>query len=161
MAGVPGRSSARQGQDVSPGHLARRFVRSLSRRPPDAAAAAWARSWLGPQEQSLWDGMSPADQRHSIEVASRFTDRRPAATRAEIAGALLHDVGKAASGLGTFGRVLATVVGPRTARLRRYHDHEAIGAEMAAAAASDPVTVALIRGEGSAAADLETADDSI
>lgn len=78
-----------------------------------------------------------------------------------MAGALLHDVGKSASSLGTFGRVVATVVGPRSMRLRRYHDHEAIGAEMAAGAGSDTVTVALIRGTGPAADDLRAADDSI
>ncbi len=78
-----------------------------------------------------------------------------------MAGALLHDVGKTASGLGTLRRVVATLVGPRTDRLRRYHDHEAIGADMAARAGSDPVTVALIRGEGPGADDLQAADDSI
>ena len=56
----------------------------------------------------------------------------PTATRAEMAGALLHDVGKIEAGLGTFGRVAATVVGPRTRRFRLYHDHEAIGAGLAA-----------------------------
>jgi hypothetical protein len=99
------------------------------------------------------------DRRHSIVVARRFVARRPAATRAEVAGALLHDCGKIESGLGTLGRVLATVVGPRTARLRTYHDHEAIGAGLAAAAGADPVTVALIAGRGPAAADLRAADD--
>ena len=84
---------------------------------------------------------------------------RPDAARAEIAGALLHDVGKVEAGLGTFGRVAATVVGPRTARFRRYHDHEAIGARLAAAAGSDPVTVALIEGQGPAADALRAADD--
>jgi hypothetical protein len=76
-----------------------------------------------------------------------------------MAGALLHDAGKVEAGLGTFGRVVATVVGPRTARFRSYHDHEAIGARLADAAGSDPVTVALIEGHGPAAADLSAADD--
>ena len=76
-----------------------------------------------------------------------------------MAGALLHDCGKVESGLGTFGRVLATVVGPRTDRFRAYHDHEAIGAALAAAAGADPVTTALIEGRGPAAADLLAADD--
>lgn len=105
--------------------------------------------------------MPAPDRRHSIEVARRFATVRPAADRIELAGALLHDVGKTASGLGTFGRVLATVVGPRTRRLRDYHDHEAIGAALAAAVGSDRHTVALIRGEGPAAHDLQAADDSI
>ena len=57
-----------------------------------------------------------------------------------MAGALLHDVGKLESGLGTLARVVATIVGPRTARFRRYHDHERIGADLLVAAGSTPVT---------------------
>ena len=72
----------------------------------------------------------PAPRRRSSAAGS--LDRRPAADRAEVAGALLHDVGKVEAGLGTFGRVVATVVGPRTERFRTYHDHEAIGARLAA-----------------------------
>ena len=102
--------------------------------------------------------MAAADQRHSIEVARRFLDRRPDASAAEMAGALLHDTGKVEAGLGTITRVVATVVGPRTQRFRLYHDHEAIGARLAAAAGSDPLTVALIEGRGPAAADLRAAD---
>lgn len=142
-------------------HLVRRFFTSLSRRPPAREDDAWARSWLSEPEAALWATMPGTDRRHSIAVARRFQDRRPDANRAEMAGAMLHDVGKTASGLGTFSRVVATVVGPRTKRLRAYHEHEAIGAELAAAAGSDTVTVALVRGEGPAAADLQAADDSI
>ena len=65
-------------------------------------------------------------------------------TRDEMAGALLHDIGKLDSDLGTAGRVVATVVGPRTARFRRYHDHERIGADMLKVAGSSPVTVDLV-----------------
>jgi hypothetical protein len=141
------------------GHLLRRFVGSLSRRPPDAADETWAGDRLLAGEQALWERMGAADRRHSIVVARRFTARRPDATRAEVAGALLHDCGKVESGLGTFGRVLATAVGPRTARFRAYHEHEAIGAGLAATAGADPATVALIEGRGPAAADLRAADD--
>ncbi len=142
-------------------HLARRFFTSLSHRPPTPDDMTWARSWLADDEAALWSAMPVTDRRHSIDVARRFRERRPAAPRVEMAGALLHDVGKTASGLGTLRRVVATLVGPRTDRLRRYHDHEAIGADMAARAGSDPVTVALIRGEGPGADDLQAADDSI
>ncbi len=54
---------------------------------------------------------------------------------------------------------MATVVGPRTRRFRLYHDHEALGARLAAAAGADVVTVALIEGRGPGAADLRVADD--
>jgi hypothetical protein len=121
----------------------------------------WVAARLTPGEWQLWRAMSASDQRHALEVARRFVARRPAATRPEVAGALLHDVGKVDAALGTWGRALATVVGPRTTRSKAYHDHEATGARWAAAAGSDPVTVALITGQGPAAADLKAADDSI
>jgi hypothetical protein len=146
---------------VSVGHLARRFATSLSPRPPSADDETWARRWLSDEEIVLWSAMRAADRRHAVEVARRFRDLRPDATRPQTAGALLHDVGKVQSGLGTFGRVAATIVGPRTRRFRQYHDHEQIGAAMAAVAGSDPATVALIRGQGPAAAELRAADDSI
>lgn len=139
-------------------HLARRFVGSLSRRPPSASDEQWAAAWLSAGEQALWERMSNVDRRHSIVVARRFVEIRPAATRPERAAALLHDVGKVESGLGTLARVLATIVGPRSRRFRRYHDHEAIGAWLAATAGSDPVTVALIERTGPAAPDLARAD---
>jgi hypothetical protein len=140
-------------------HLGRRFVTSVSPRPPSASDEAWAEGWLLAGEVELWRRMSNRDRRHAVEVARRFAVRRPDATRAEMAGALLHDVGKVESGLGTFARVFATLVGPRTARFRAYHDHEAIGARLAEAAGADPVTVALIEGCGAAAPDLRAADD--
>ena len=132
---------------------------SLSRRPPADDDERWSEHWLLPTEVELWRRMPSVDRRHAIVVARRFSGRRPTATRAEMAGALLHDVGKIEAGLGTFARVAATVVGPRTARFRTYHDHETIGARLAEAAGSDPVTVALIEGAGPAALDLRAADD--
>jgi hypothetical protein len=83
---------------------------------------------------------------------------RPEATRAEVAGAVLHDVGKIECGLGTFGRVAATLVGSRTPSFAAYHDHEAIGSELARAAGSDPVTVELIAQRGPAFAALDASD---
>jgi hypothetical protein len=145
--------------NVPGGHLARRFVTSLSPAPPPADDTTWAERWLSPTERELWATLSNADRRHSIEVARRFGDRRPEASTAEMAGALLHDVGKVEADLGTLARVIATVVGPRGRRFRMYHDHEAIGARLAEAAGSDPVTVALIEGRGPAATALHDADE--
>jgi hypothetical protein len=140
-------------------HLAKRYVGSLSKTPPSAEDEAWAMTWLTSAEAHLWSRMTVPDRRHSIEIARRFQELRPAATREEMAGALLHDVGKLQSGLHTSGRVLATIVGPRTERFREYAEHEAIGADLAAAAEAAPETIALIRSEGPAAADLAAADD--
>lgn len=140
-------------------HLAKRFAGSLSRRPPTIADDTWAKGLMTPWEIALWRRMSNADQRHAIEVARRFQALRADVTSHEMAGALLHDVGKLESGLGTFGRVIATIVGPRTARFRRYHEHEAIGAGWLAEQGSSAETVDLVRRVGPAAAALERSDD--
>ena len=143
---------------TQPHHLALRFVTSLSARPPEPAEEVWAESQLMSGEVALWRRMSNQDRRHSAKVARRFVEARPDATRAEIAGALLHDVGKIECGLGTWGRVVASVVGPRTERFRLYHDHEHIGAVLAEAAGSDPATVELIDERGPAFETLELCD---
>ena len=143
---------------TQPHHLALRFVTSLSGRPPEPAEEVWAESQFLSGEVALWRRMSNQDRRHSAKVARRFVEARPDATRAEIAGALLHDVGKIECGLGTWGRVVASVVGPRTERFRLYHDHEHIGAVLAEAAGSDPATVELIDERGPAFETLELCD---
>lgn len=141
-----------------PHHLAARFFVSLSKRPPEPAEEEWAESHLLPGELALWRRMSGIDRRHSVKVARRFLAARPAATRPEIAGALLHDVGKIECGLGTFGRVAASLVGRRGRRFTLYHDHEQIGAELAARAGSDPATVDLIAERGPAYDTLQSCD---
>jgi hypothetical protein len=141
-------------------HLARRFAGSLSRREPEPPDTEWAESLLLDGERQLWRRLSAADRRHAIVVARRFEKLGSVEwARDEMAGALLHDVGKLADDLGTFSRIVATVVGPRTARFRRYHDHERIGAEMLAAADSSTTTVELVLGKGRAAAALAQADN--
>jgi len=139
-------------------HLARRFFGSLSRRPPDASDQAWVDEHLDAAQLALWARLGAPDQRHSITVARRFVAIRPAATTPEIAGALLHDIGKLNGPLGVVGRVVATVVGPRGRRLRAYHDHEDLGAALLRDAGSDEVTVELVAGRGDAARDLAVAD---
>lgn len=141
------------------GHLVRRFAGSLSRSEPDAGDVEWARASLSDAEWQHWSSMAVQDRRHSLLVARRFMRLRGGASRAELAGALLHDVGKQQAGLGTFARVVATVVGPRTARFRMYHDHERIGADMLRSAGSDDATIELVQGRGAAAPALRAADD--
>src|SRR3954463_16779212 len=124
-------------------HLVRRFVGSLSRREPAAGEREWAESQLIPAEADLWRRLSVADRRHSIDVARRF-ESMGQWTREEMAGALLHAIGQLESGLGTWARVAATVIGPRTKRFRLYYDHETIGADMLTEAGSAPVTIYLL-----------------
>ena len=129
-------------------HLTRRFVGSLGRSTPSAEDRAWARSFLLPGESALWSRLSNPDKRHSVtvarEVARRLGDQ---ATRPVMAAALMHDVGKVASGFGTFGRVGATVVGTVVGRERPqgrigdYLRHDEHGAHMLEVAGSDTLTV--------------------
>jgi hypothetical protein len=139
-------------------HLAARFFTSLPNTPPSAETVAWVAEQLLPGEQALWDQMTNQDRRHSALVGQRFVALEPDAPRELVAGALLHDVGKIECRLGTFSRVAATLVGPRTTRYAAYLDHEAIGADLAAEAGSAPATVELIRGAGPAYAALCACD---
>jgi hypothetical protein len=141
-----------------PHHLVARFFTSLSGRPPAVTEEVWAESHLLDGEVALWRRMTNQDRRHSAKVARRFIAARPESTRAEIAGALLHDVGKIECGLGTWGRVAASVVGGRTQRFRVYHDHEHIGSVLAEQVGSDPATVELIDERGPAYPVLKACD---
>jgi hypothetical protein len=142
------------------GHLARRFAGALSPRPPSANDERWAIGWLAEPERALWIRMSNSDRRHAIAVARRFVVRMPTATTAQIAAALMHDVGKVAVDLGTFQRVMATIVGPRGRRFRAYHAHEQIGMEMLRDAGSSVAVLAVLSGDDASAAEaLRRADD--
>jgi HD superfamily phosphohydrolase len=129
-------------------HLAKRFFGSLSQREPSAADTAWVTTVLLPGEQALWASMSVADRRHAVGVG-RKVERLlgPDARRPVVAAALLHDVGKVDSNLGTFARAFATVVNRRrgSSRFARYRRHDDIGASMLAAAGSDALTVTWTR----------------
>ena len=136
-------------------HLVRRFAGSLPRHPPSADDLGWAMDNLLPGEADLWGQLSVQDQRHSIEVARRFVAGSTVPPeRAEVAAALLHDIGKIDSGLGTFGRVAATLWGALggaraargTGRIGRYLRHEAIGADLLREVGSDARTVDLVAG---------------
>lgn len=126
-------------------HLATRFLGSLRRGAP--ADEQWAIDQLNVGERALWSRMSDADRRHAVDVAHRVGEARP---RPVLAAALLHDVGKIESGLGTFGRVGATVLGAMSrtrwkGRVGAYLRHDEIGARLLADAGSDPLTVAWAR----------------
>ena len=125
-------------------HLIRRFFTSLSRRPPAISDVTWVNENLLAGEFTLWLRMKSYDQRHSIEVARRFTALYPAFTRDQVAAALLHDIGKVESELGVAGRVIATVVGPKGSKFRRYHEHEVISLRLCGEAGASSETVRLL-----------------
>lgn len=113
-------------------------------------------------EWALWSTMPAADQRHSVAVARRAAAMRSASSAGATGGdlraaALLHDVGKLGCGLGTAGRVIATVaswlVGHSTvagwssrggwrARAACFADHQRIGAQLLREAGARPLAVA-------------------
>ena len=149
--------------NATPLHLLRRFVLSLDRRPPSVDDEVFASRHLTGAEHALWTRLADTDRRHAIAVARRFLALRPDANRAEIAGALLHDIGKVEADLSTTRRVLVTLMGivgrtPRSAADRRYLDHEAIGTTLLIAAGSDRLTIDTALGFGPAGEAMRRAD---
>ena len=130
-------------------HLVRRWWTSVRATEPTSSDTAWVNGLLLEGEREIFRRMSVADRSHAITVARRFRAMLPDATREAMAAALLHDVGKVASNLGSTARVAATVLGPRGERFRRYHDHEALGIEMCRTAGSAKITLDLLEGHGS------------
>jgi hypothetical protein len=140
---------------VSAAHLVRRFLGSLRPGGPPKGEVAWVGEQLLPGERALWEAMPGPDRRHSALVARRVEAALGAeATRPVLAAALLHDVGKATSGLRTPGRVVATLTAGILGRERvvdwdsaigRYLRHDVDGARLLEGAGSDPLTVAWAR----------------
>ncbi len=134
-----------------PLHLARRFLGSLSPRPLGGRDRAWVETVLSPAERALWERMSRADQKHAAGVAREADRLLGGADGAVLVAALLHDVGKVESGLGTFRRVAATLAGAIVGRSRvpgrmgRYLRHDILGAELLRDAGAAPVAVAWAR----------------
>jgi hypothetical protein len=137
-------------------HLARRFFGSLRPGGPSTADDAWACSNLLPSEIELWRRMPNADRRHAVGVAQEVERALgDEATRPVLAAALLHDVGKIESGLGVYGRVVATLCGlvagreaakdwtrrrGFTRRVGLYLMHPDLGGDLLGMAGSDPLT---------------------
>lgn len=93
-------------------HLVARFFGSVVPRRVRDADRLWVRDKLSPQEFQLWSKMRRADAVESIGVARRVAaSANPDDVMRDdmIAAALLHDIGKLDSELGTYGRVVATV----------------------------------------------------
>ena len=138
-------------------HLVKRFFGSVPI-GPSAADRAWADEVLLDGERDVWRKMRRADRRHAAGVARRVeVALGHEATRPVLAAALLHDCGKTVSGLGTYGRVIATLSGKMagsdqavawtetsgfTRRVGLYLEHPRLGAELLGLAGSAPLTVA-------------------
>jgi hypothetical protein len=147
------------------GHLSGRFFGALLPYGPPPADENWVQSQLLPGEWSLWTRMSGADRRHAVGVARRTMTELGGdgpdgvVPREVVAAALLHDVGKIESGLGTWSRAGVTFAGMAVGREKllgwsehgeagwrrrvgSYLSHDEIGADLLLEAGSDPLTVA-------------------
>jgi hypothetical protein len=150
---------------LRPLHRARRFGRSLVARAPSERDTAWAHGFLSDPEQRLFDRMAAVDRSHSIGVARAVASNLDRLDLAEsdpqarwiLVAALTHDVGKTVAGLGTYGRVVATlseaaggasmanVWATRRGMTRRvglYLQYPGLGADLLAVAGSDERVVA-------------------
>jgi hypothetical protein len=144
-------------------HLIRRFAVSILPIGPLASDEQWARCHLSHAEADLWGELSPQDRRHTVRVARLVVDDDEvdqgdnAWSGLLVPAALLHDIGKSVSGVGTLGRVAATlaimVFGEegarrrlpaegRTRRLGELLDYNRLGVELLVTARSDPLVVA-------------------
>lgn len=140
-------------------HLARRLRWSLLPSRVSPAEIAEVRRVLNPHECRIWESMQEMDRRHSLMVLERRRTIAPTPDRDDESAALLHDVGKTASRLGPWSRVLATLAGPRWWRFDLYHRHEQIGLAMLRSITND-VVVGLLEGSLGARSDaLREADE--
>jgi len=124
-------------------HLARRFFGYVTSQPLTSDELDRVRSRLSPELFALFLTMNDADQRHAVEVAERT------GTELLAEAALLHDIGKAAAGIGAIERSLATVIGalsiPVSGSWKTYLEHGEVGASMLEKAGAGPLTVAFAR----------------
>jgi hypothetical protein len=141
-------------------HLAARFFGSFRRGAPAPADVAWVESLCAPPVFALWTAMPRADRHESVAVARRLEQTLATTPSAGddgyVVAALMHDVGKTEAGLGTLGRVGATLVGfvvrgDRTRtwmerggvrrRVGVYLHHDAVGAAALQAAGAPETAV--------------------
>ena len=121
---------------------------SLRKPTPDQQGETWLLSLLSPAETRLYRSMAQVDRAHAINCAVAVKDLGADV----VVASALHDVGKTQAGLGTPGRVAASVAGlliydqarawkshrGLRGQIGRYLDHSEIGAvELEAAGASD------------------------
>ena len=144
-------------------HLVTRFFGSLWPGGPGRERSTWAEAQLLEGEVGVWRHMSGPDRRHAVAVARRVERALgDGATRPVLAAALLHDAGKAEAGVGTYGRVIATVSGAAvgrdpgtiqdwtrtrgfTRKVGLYLQHPKLGGDLLAMAGSDELTQAWAR----------------
>ncbi|MBI4504821.1 MAG: HD domain-containing protein [Chloroflexi bacterium] len=163
---------------MSVAHRIRQFFRALRPAPTEAERIA-VRAVLTPPQYALFARLAVADQRHAVEVYRRVL-AGGVADREVLQAALLHDVGKAGSGLRLWQRVAAVLLdawapgflarlkarGPWRRAFRVYVRHPERGARLARLAGSSERVVTLIAAHQNGAAGdpalalLRQADDA-
>lgn len=137
-------------------HRISQFARALRRRVEPADLAV-AEALLTPQQYALFALLAPADQRHALDVCRRLSTTG-VRDREVLQAALLHDLGKARSGLVLWQRIAAVLLeacapallrtlgarGPWRRAFGAYLRHPERGARLAARAGASPRVVALI-----------------
>ena len=113
-------------------HLTRRFFGSLAARRPTSSEQSFVAGLLSDPEAEVFWSQPLADLAHAVRSAqsvARAAPGRVDLTRA----ALLHDVGKRLSGIGTMRRSMATALSlarlPTPRRMTSYLEHARLGAE--------------------------------
>jgi len=113
-------------------HLARRFLGSLRARRPLPADQSLVAELLSSAEGEVFWSQPVPDLVHALRSAHIVLNASPGNSRLARA-ALLHDIGKRHSGIGTVQRSIATGLSmlkiPTRGRMLRYLDHAEIGAD--------------------------------
>lgn len=87
-----------------------------------------AQRYLSPCEYDAFRSMARSEQLHSLHVLERVLSTDPAAPKALLAAALLHDVGKSRYRLSVWQKTLAVIIEAIAPRLsRRLGDDESLG----------------------------------
>lgn len=144
-------------------HLARRFFSFGTARPLDESERATIENWLPESAlRDLFFSQPPGDQRHGHDAGVAAAGHHP--DRPEfIRAAALHDIGKQASGLGIWGRSLASgfaKLGVHVAgRWEIYTAHGPIGAAQLEALGAEPLVIDYTRHHHGSRPDGVSEDD--
>ncbi len=141
-------------------HRVRQFFGALTARRAEGEERELIDGCLSGEQRALFYAMPANDQRHALNVLRTLLAAGQASPPL-LQAALLHDAGKAQTGIGLFTRValvllqrfdrglLDRLAKPRGARWRQalyvHTNHAALGASLAAAAGSAPEVVRLVR----------------